>query len=81
MPASALWLSRPSHQNTAPLHGGGYHFSIADLALRVFAVMKGFQHIVTKAKDCYKLALNLAAFISGWLVITAGTTRFINRPH
>ncbi len=27
------------------------------------------------------LALNLAAFLSGWLVITAGTTRFLNRLH
>jgi len=45
-----------------------------------FARSAGFRSLSRKAAAGW-LALNLAAFISGWLVITTGTTRFINRPH
>ena len=38
-------------------NGGGHDFGICHLALRVFGMMQGFQHIVTQAKYCYNLAV------------------------
>jgi hypothetical protein len=45
-----------------------------------FARSAGFRALSRRAAFGW-LALNLAAFIAGWLVIVAGTTRFINQPH
>ena len=53
----------------------GHNFGIADLALWVFVVMQGFQHIVTKAKYCYNLGVHATLRFRLGLV-TINFTRF-----
>jgi hypothetical protein len=37
----------------------GHNFSIAHLALLIFMMVKGFEHIVAQAKYCYNLGVHV----------------------
>ena len=55
--------------------GSGHHFGIAHLALSVFVMMKSFQHIVTKAINCYNLGVH-AILRFGFGLVPINFTRF-----
>jgi len=69
----------PSQLKVAPKveggdDGGGHYFAVGHLALWVFRMMQGFQHIVTQAKDCYNLSVH-AILRPSFGLVTVNCTR------
>jgi hypothetical protein len=44
----------------------GHYLSIAHLALQIFIMVKGFEHIVTQAKHCSNLAVHAMLLAELW---------------
>jgi hypothetical protein len=46
--------------------GNRHHFRIAHLTLSIFGMVKCFQKIVTKAENCYNLAVHVVLLAQLW---------------
>jgi hypothetical protein len=78
----ALFFQKPTGVFEVPrmaeggYDGSGHDFRIAHLALWIFVMSQGFEHIVTQAKDCYNLVVHVFSWVSRGL----GTNNF-TRKH
>jgi hypothetical protein len=61
--------------------GGRHHFGVRHLAMRIFIVLQGFQHIITQTKYNYNLGVHeFLLYSGGWDTSTVLQTMDFSTP-